>query len=216
MICPVRNPRRKRGTFCSPGVRTDIWCYNELMIARLTGQISEKTGDSLYLDVGGVEYELTVTVDDWGGAKVGSEAQFYVYEQIREDAYHLYGFGTRAAKELFMLLLSVSGVGPKVAMAVLSAASIDRLKQAIAAGDPELLRGVSGVGRKTAERVIVELRGKVEGGAFSSLPVADGTYQALIGLGYTQAQAAEAISQVPSDVTGDAERVKAALKVLAK
>ena len=186
------------------------------MIARLTGQISEKVGDNLYLDVGGVEYELAVAVEDWGAAKLGSAGRFYIYEQIREDAYQLYGFSTLEAKELFMLLLGVSGVGPKVAMAVISAASLDRLKQAIAAGDPELLRGVSGVGRKTAERVIVELRGKLDGGAFGGLPVADGTYQALIGLGYSQAQAAEAVGQIPAGVTGDAERVKAALKLLAK
>jgi Holliday junction DNA helicase RuvA len=99
-------------------------------------------------------------------------------------------------------------------MAVLSAASIDRLRQAIAAGDPDLLRGVSGVGKKTAERLILELRGKLDGGVGGLAPVMDETYQALIALGYTPGQATAAIGQIPDSITGEQERIKAALKGL--
>lgn len=187
------------------------------MIASLRGLVAEKTDDALIVEIAGVGYELFVTVEDWGGAKVGKELHYYIYEQIREDAHNLYGFSTLEAKQMFTQLLSVSGVGPKVAMAVLSATSIDRLKQAIVSGDPDLLKGVAGVGKKTAERVIVELRGKFkDNGSLTPMTSSDPTYQALIGLGYTAAQAAEAISTIPADVSGDQARIKAALKVISK
>lgn len=186
------------------------------MIATLEGKISEKLGDTVILELAGVGYELVVTVEDFGATAVGQSARFYVYEQIREDAHNLFGFRDLRAKQLFLLLLSVSGVGPKVAMGILSATSIDRLQSAIAAGDPDLLRGVSGVGRKTAERVMLELRGKLDGVAVAMAPAGDPTYQALVALGYTSAQAAEAVAGLPAGVTGDQERIKAALRVVSK
>lgn len=185
------------------------------MIVTLNGLVAEKLSDSLVIELGGVGYELLVTVDDWGGAKLGSEAKFYVYEQIREDSHNLYGFGNLEARQLFTELLSVNGVGPKVALAILSAAGEARLRQAIAAGDPGLLRGVSGVGPKTAGRIIVELRGRVEEGT-GLAPVSDSTYQALVALGYTPAQATTAVSKLPDDLKGEQERVKAALKGMGK
>jgi Holliday junction DNA helicase RuvA len=184
------------------------------MIGTLRGSVTEKYGDTIIIDIAGVGYELTVTASDWGSSGVGHEAKFYIYEQIREDMHNLYGFASIESKQLFTLMLSVSGVGPKVAMAVLSAASIDRLRQAIAAGDPDLLRGVSGVGKKTAERLILELRGKLDGGVGGLAPVMDETYQALIALGYTPGQATAAIGQIPDSITGEQERIKAALKGL--
>jgi Holliday junction DNA helicase RuvA len=181
------------------------------MIGTLRGSVLEKYGDIVVVEIGGVGYELTVTATDWGSSPVGAEAKFYIYEQIREDIHNLYGFSSLESKQLFTLMLSVSGVGPKVAMAVLSAASLDRLRQAIAAGDPDLLRGVSGVGKKTAERLILELRGKLDGGVGGLAPVMDETYQALIALGYTPAQATAALNGIPDEITGQ-DRIKAALK----
>jgi holliday junction DNA helicase RuvA len=187
------------------------------MIASLTGIVAEKTDDALIVSIGGVGYEVFATVEDWGAAKTGKEQSFYIYEQIREDAHNLYGFSTLEAKQLFVQLLSVSGVGPKMAMTILSAATLNRLKQAIVSGDPDLLKGIAGVGKKTAERVIVELRGKVkDGGMIGPMTSADPTYQALVGLGYSAAQAAEAVSSVPDSVKGDQARIKAALKVVSK
>ena len=185
------------------------------MIGTIRGNLTEKYGDTIVIDIAGVGYELTVTASDWGASSIGSELKFYIYEQIREDMHNLYGFASLESKQLFTLMLSVSGVGPKVAMAVLSAASIDRLRQAIAAGDPDLLRGVSGVGKKTAERLILELRGKIDGGVGGLAPVMDETYQALIALGYTPGQATAAISNIPDNITGQ-DRIKAALKGLSR
>ena len=183
------------------------------MIGTLRGIITEKQSDSLILEVGGVGYELLTTVDDWGAAKLATEAKFYIYEQVKEDAYNLFGFVAISSKLLFAQLLTVQGVGPKGAMSILSAAGENRLRQAIASGDPALLKGITGVGPKTAQRVILDLRGKVDEGSASGLaPLGDATYQALVALGYTPAQATQAVSAIPDTITGDAERVKAALK----
>lgn len=179
------------------------------MIATLTGTVTHKLSNSLVVDINGIGYELLTTVDGWGAAKLGEVQSFHIYEQIREDAHNLFGFTDLAAKELFIKLLSVNGVGPKVALATLSAAGVDRLTQAIASGDTSLLKGVSGVGKKTAERIMVELAGKV---TTSAAPIHDETYQALVGLGYSNSQAADAIANLPSDVTDVGERVKLALK----
>ncbi|HEY2003782.1 MAG TPA: Holliday junction branch migration protein RuvA [Candidatus Saccharimonadia bacterium] len=182
------------------------------MIASLTGTIAEKLPDSLILEVGGVGYELFVTTDEWGGAGLGSEAKFYVHEQVREDAFNLYGFTALASKQLFTRLIGVNSVGPKLAMQILSSAGESRLRQAIASGDPALLKGITGVGPKTAQRVILDLRGKVEEGSTGLAPVADSTYQALVALGYTPAQATQAVAALPADVTDEQARLKLALK----
>ncbi len=182
------------------------------MIATLRGQLTEKLPDSLVLEVGGVGYELFVTVDDWGAATAGQAATFYVFEQIREDAHNLYGFTQLSSKQLFVQLIGVNGVGPKLALQVLSSAGEARLRQAITAGDPALLKGVSGVGPKTAQRIILDLRGKVEEGAAGLAPVTDTTYQALVALGYPPAQATAAVAALPSHVTDEQERLKLALK----
>lgn len=187
------------------------------MIATITGRVAEKIGDTVIIELGGIGYEVIVPVSDWGSAKMGEETKFYIYEHIREDTHVLYGFSSTSAKQLFTQLLSVNGVGPKVAMQVMSAAALNRLQQAIFAGDVELFKGVSGVGKKTAERIMVELKGKIEESGESALtgsPVSSGdaAYQALLGLGYTAAQAAQALSSVPAEIKEDNERVKAALK----
>ncbi len=179
------------------------------MIATLTGKVTYKFSNSLVIDINGVGYEVLTTVDDWGAALLGEVQSFYIYEQIREDAHNLYGFRDVAAKDLFVKLLRVNGVGPKVALATMSAAGVDRLAQAIASGDSSLLKGVSGVGKKTAERIMVELAGKI---TTVGAPIHDETYQALIGLGYSNSQAADAIANLPSDVIDVGERVKLALK----
>jgi Holliday junction DNA helicase RuvA len=184
------------------------------MIATLRGEVTAKYGSALVIETGGVGYEVAVTSEDWGAASVGKETSLFIYEQIREDAHNLYGFGELAAKAFFVQLLSVSGVGPKVALAILSATSLERLHQAISAGDPDLLKGVSGIGKKTAERIMVELRGKVT--ATGVAASTDSTYQALVGLGYSPDQAAGAVSKLPAELTDEAERVRSALKGLSR
>ena len=188
----------------------------EIMIATLRGEITEKLPDSLVLDIGGVGYEIITTVDDWGSVKVGDATYWHIYEQIREDAHNLYGFRELSSKQLYGQLIGVNGVGPKMAMQILSAAGERRLRQAIASGDPALLKGVTGVGPKTAQRVILDLRGKVAEGVVGLAPVADSTYQALVGLGYTPAQATEAVAALPEDITDEQTRIKLALKGVGK
>lgn len=199
----------------SPAVRFSIWWYNEVMIATLHGTVTEKIDGNLIIEVGGLGYEVLTTVEDWGAATPGANERFYIYEQIREDTHNLYGFRTYSAKQLFVELLGVKGVGPKAALSALSAAGEARLRQAIAMGDPDLLRGVSGVGPKTAQRIVLDLRGKVEAGG-GLAPVSDSAYQALVALGYTSAQAAEAVSKLPDDLTDEQARIKAALKGLSR
>ncbi|HEX7259937.1 MAG TPA: Holliday junction branch migration protein RuvA [Candidatus Saccharimonadia bacterium] len=190
------------------------------MIARLRGIVIEKTIGSAIIEAGGVGYEVVVTAADHGSLTMGEEASLHIFEQIREDAHNLYGFSNLASKHFFEQLLSISGIGPKVAINILSAAGLPQLQSAIAGGDPEILRGVAGVGKKTAERIVVELKTKMEavgltaGGMGEPVSSGDAAYQALIGLGYTPAQAAEALRGVPSSIKKEQDRVKAALKQL--
>ena len=184
------------------------------MIATIRGTVSEKIGESVVVELGGLGYEVVLTAADWGALAVGREAKFYIYDHVREDNHTLFGFTSLEAKELFMKLLGVSGVGPKVAMQVMGAATPERLSSALATGDVELLKGVSGVGKKTAERIMVELRGKVSPGATGVAAGGDAAYQALIGLGYSAPQAAQAVAAIPVDITEEQARVKAALKQL--
>lgn len=185
------------------------------MIATLHGTVTEKLSDSLVIELGGLGYEVLVTVEDWSTVRHGTLERFYIYEQIREDTHNLFGFRTLSAKQLFVELLGVKGVGPKGALAALSAAGEARMRQAITMGDPDLLRGVSGVGPKTAQRIVLDLRGKIEVGA-GLVPVSDSTYQALVALGYTSGQAAEAVAKLADDLTDEQARIKAALKGLAR
>ncbi len=191
------------------------------MIAQLRGQVVEKDQNGLVVDVGGVGYAVAVPASDYDSAVTGEASHLYIYEHIREDAHDLYGFSNLPSKRFFQQLLAISGIGPKVALSVLSAASLPQLQQAVASGDAAVFKGVAGVGKKTAERIMVELKGKVEvlgvvGGlsAVSGRPN-DATYQALVQLGYTAAQAAQAVTQIPPEVTDEQERVKVALKHLA-
>ncbi len=187
------------------------------MIATLNGTISQKLADSLIVEIGGVGYLVFVTVDDLGQAKAGEKVKLHIHEQVREDAYNLYGFTAPDTKELFKRLLEVSGVGPKVAMAVLSSAGAQRLRQAIVARDAELLKGIAGVGTKTAQRIIVELAGKLKAQpGEEAASSGDSAYQALVGLGYTPSQAAAAVTKVPASMTGDQDRIKAALAAVVK
>lgn len=184
-----------------------------LMIARVRGRLIEKSIDCAIIDVGGVGYEVFSVPKDLADTPVGDEITLMIHEHIREDQHTLYGFRDAESRQFFAKLLSISGVGPKVALAVLSTATIDKLKQAIATGNPDLLRGISGVGTKTAQRIIVELKGKI---TLPDVGGGDETYQALVGLGYSGQQAAEAVAALPTDITDSAERVKLALKGMTK
>ena len=191
------------------------------MITTLTGMVAEKIGQTVVLDVCGVGYGLLVTFEDFGALKISQKTKLYVHESIRDNAYDLFGFRTEESKKLFEQLLSVKGVGPKMALAILSVASIEHVRQAIAAGDVKFISGAKGVGRKAAERVVVELKDKVglaaseEATEFltTTADPSDEALQGLVALGYSVQDAAEALKSVDKRLP-PAERIKAALKTV--
>lgn len=189
------------------------------MIAYLRG-IVEKTVEGVVLDVGGVGYGLSVTSEDFGKMADGKEAKLYVYEHIREQGYELFGFSERNTKELFIQLLGVKNVGPKVAMAVLDLGNAAAVRGAIAAGDVKQLQSAKGVGKRAAEQIVVELRDKVglAPGASAEdvvmrpgVNTGDEALEALVSLGYSPQDAATALQKVDPTLSTE-ERIKLALK----
>ncbi len=189
------------------------------MIASLHGKIQARTDDALTLNVGGVGYRVRVptgTLANLGA--IGSEAQLYTHLHVREDEMSLYGFASEDELGLFEKLLTVSGIGPKVALGILSSASPDAIRYAIAQGDADALTAFPGIGKKTAQRLVLELRGKIDlsslAGAGELTPVDQDVMNALITLGYSAAEASRAARSVPSSVKAIEERVRIALQYL--
>jgi Holliday junction DNA helicase RuvA len=191
------------------------------MIAFVRGIVVEKFINSVVVDVGGIGYEVQVAAGDYERAIPDSEVKFYTYHHVREQSEELFGFATLAAKRLFELLVTVQGIGPKAALAILSLGEAETVRSAIASGDTAFVTRANGVGKKSAERLVVDLRDKV--GAPSYVPTRDSTtgatinfagdesLDALIALGFTLADATAALSDVPRDKS-TAERVKLALR----
>jgi len=190
------------------------------MIATLHGVIGEKISDQVILDVRGVGYGLHVTTEDYGRLNVGEKAKVYIYEHIREQLHDLFGFVSINDKGLFIQLLGVKNVGPKVAMAVLDAGSADMVRTAIANGDVRFLQSAKGVGKRAAEQIVVELRDKVgiiASGAAEDIVTRPGintqdeAVEALITLGYSPQDATFALSSVDKGLSVE-DRVRQALK----
>lgn len=186
------------------------------MIGLLQGKVFGKEKNALILLVGGVGYRVFVSPVLL--AEVRNEAQItlFTYTNVRDDAIELYGFSDRDTLALFQQLLTVSGVGPKTALAVLSIATARDIRSAIGHEDPTLLMKVSGIGRKTAERIIVELKGKVESTGESETLVGGDSevIDALVGLGYNARDVRDALRKVGNKEEGIQNRIRAALKVL--
>lgn len=195
------------------------------MIATLSGVVSEKLHERVVLDVKGVGFGLFVTTEDYGQLSLDKSAKLYIYEYIREQSYDLYAFLQRDTQLLFEQLLSVSGVGPKMALSMLSIASAQDLKQAIAAGEVKFLQQASGVGRRVAERVVVELKDKVglvgvdlastgmlqSGAAITR----DEALEALVSLGYSIQDASKVLQDIDDKLPSET-RVKKALQNITK
>ncbi len=192
------------------------------MISHIKGTIEEKFGaNGVILDVSGVGYELMVPTPDFENVNLGEEKKFYTYHQVRENAEELYGFSSLAAKKLFELLISVQGIGPKAGVGILSLADAEEVRNAIANGDTAFISKASGVGKKSAERVIVDLKDKV--GIPSKYGATEVKYgvkadkepdealDALIALGFPLKEAAMALENVDPTLSVE-ERVKLALK----
>ncbi|MFH1207481.1 MAG: Holliday junction branch migration protein RuvA [Patescibacteria group bacterium] len=187
------------------------------MIAYISGIIKLKTEKAVVIDVTGVGYEIFCLPLVLEKVKIGSPLELYTYQHVREEAIELYGFTGLAERDFFRLLLSVSGIGPKSALAVMSLATVPELKRAIVQGDASLLTKVSGIGTKTAERIVVELKDKlgdetVEAGQLSGAAFDHHAIDAMTTLGYSAREAREALRQVDPSVESVKDRVKAALK----
>lgn len=189
------------------------------MIARLSGKVTYKGIHHIIIDVGGVGYQVYLTATAMGIAPAeGEEYSCFTYLAVRENAMDLYGFENQAELEFFELLLTVSGIGPKSAMGILSVAPVDLLKKAIGSGEAAHLTQVSGIGKKTAEKIVVELKDKLgagEGSEGFSSEDAD-ALEALQSLGYSLSEARDALQNIPSDAGDTKEKLSAALRFLGK
>lgn len=192
------------------------------MIAYLRGKIISKSLNYAILEVNNIGYQIFIGENFLNELKIGSEAEIFTHHQVREEADDLYGFKTMEDLELFGLLLTVSGVGPKSALGVISMASSEDIKEAIVRGDANLLTKVSGIGKKTAERLVLELKTKILRGAggVATLGIngvsGSDEIDALMSLGYSLSEARTALNMVDSSLIDSGERVKAALKKMAK
>ena len=187
------------------------------MIARLRGTPAARSADGLVLDVNGVGYLVAATPAVLRRATPGAEVTVETYLHVREDALQLYGFADADERELFVHLLTVSGIGPKVALAVVSGSPAAELRRAIALGDHARFQAIPGIGKKTAERIVLELKEKIGTVAEPALSAVGDTSghivarDALVELGYTVVDAERALAEVDPDLPAE-ERVRLALR----
>lgn len=189
------------------------------MIAHVNGLVSEKFNNSVIVDVSGIGYEVQVADIDFDAAMLDSEIKLFTYHHIREQSQDLFGFSTLAAKKMFEMLITVQGVGPKAALAILSLGSAEQVRNAIANEDSAYITKASGVGKKTAERVVVDLHDKVglpthyDTGqpVQTEINTNDEALEALMALGYTLADASKALEGVDYSLPLN-QRITQALK----
>lgn len=191
------------------------------MIAHIKGEIAEKFAGSVIIDVQGVGYEISLTSPDFEALNLNDTVKVYTYHHIREQSEELFGFTALEGKKLFELLITVQGIGPKAAMSILSLGSYEEVRNAIANADAAFISKASGVGKKSAERVIVDLREKVglptyygrknDPVAVADVPANDEALDALMALGFQLADATRALEGIDLDLPVE-ERIRQALK----
>lgn len=190
------------------------------MIAHVFGKVAEKFNGSLVIDVHGVGYEVSVATNDFDAVILDQEVKLYTYHHVREQSEELFGFSSLAAKKLFEMLITVQGVGPKAALSILSLGDAEQVRNAIANADSGFVQKATGVGKKTAERVVVDLSDKVglpthygrtETPLQTELNTSDEALEALMALGYTLADATKALENVDVNLP-TSQRVTEALK----
>lgn len=188
------------------------------MIAHIRGVVVEKFLGAVIVDVGGVGYEVQVATGDYEVITLEKNIKLYTYHHVSENAENLYGFSSLSAKKIFELLITVQGVGPKAALAILSLGVAEQVRGAIANGDTTYITGANGVGKKTAERVIVDLKDKVGLPTGYNTPVqaeggtSDEALEALMALGYSLADATRALEGIDSSLP-TSQRITKALQL---
>lgn len=188
------------------------------MIARLRGQVIDHDGSQVVIDCNGVGYGVEVAVDEQSKLPVGSKADLFIAENIKEDGHDLYGFSKQTRRLLFSLLTSVNGVGPKAGMAIMNIGTEVQVRAAIAGGDTKFITAAKGIGKKVAERVVVDLKNKVGLEAsddatdfLGGVTTSDEAVQALVALGYSSEDAVEILRGIDSKLPTQ-DRIKQALK----
>lgn len=193
------------------------------MIGSIKGKIILKTDKFIIVETAGVGYKINISPDTFSklsaprksSGQNNTEMLFWIHTHVREDILDLYGFLNREELEFFEMLINVSGIGPKGALGILGIASIETLKKAIGTGDTAYLTKISGIGRKTAEKIVIELRDKMETSKTgTSLQGELDALEALKSLGYSQGEAREALKKVSSE-TDTNTKIREALKILA-
>lgn len=191
------------------------------MIAYLKGRIIFKKDNFIILLCGEVGYKVFAIARDLAKIKAGDKVEFFTHHYVREDEMRLYGFFEWKELQMFELLFSVTGIGPKSALGIIEIAPVETIISAIKSGDKAILTRVSGVGRKTAERVILELQGKIPAGEISAKSVDSGKkyaelIDALTSMGYSVSEARSAIENIPGDIVDTGQALKVALKELGR
>lgn len=192
------------------------------MIDYITGEIAELTPASVTIDNRGIGYFIQISLNTYSALNGQKSAKLFIHEAIREDAYQLYGFVEKRERELFLLLISVSGIGAGTARMILSAMSPSELESVIASGNSDMLKTVKGIGLKTAQRVIIDLKDKIKLGASDlASPIVDSkiteeAVAALVMLGFPQAASLKVVSKILKDKPNSTieEVLKLALKML--
>lgn len=190
------------------------------MIGRLLGTLLEKHPPHILVDVHGVGYEVDVPMSTFYNLPAaGEQVALFTHFSVREDAQQLYGFGSAKEREVFRILIRITGVGPKLALALLSGMNVDELAQAVATQESGRLTKIPGIGKKTAERLLLELKGKLADAlpvvASGHATVAQDALNALTALGYSDKEALPALKQLPDGLSLE-ESIRQALKLLAR
>lgn len=186
------------------------------MISKLKGIVEYKDAKFIILQVGGVGYKVFLASEQIDKIKDSANISLWTHLAVREDSLTLYGFEEKEGVDFFEMLISISGIGPKTALGIINAASVPTLKKAVSTEDISHLIKVSGIGKKIAEKIILELKGKFgreESGEISLKDEID-ALEALKSLGYSQNQARDALKQIDKGIVSAGERVKQALKIL--
>lgn len=181
------------------------------MIGSLRGRVLEVLPPKILLEVSSIGYLVSMSHTSISGLRVDDEIFIYIHDHIREDAHDLFGFLSTEEKNLFERVISISGVGPKIGLAILSSGDVHTVKKAMINGDLSTLTAVPGVGKKIAQKIILELKGQIVDDDIVSSSDRE-VVDALVSLGYSAQQAKDALKSVPSEITEVSERVRSALK----